>query len=161
MAEIRAATPDDWAGIWEVFKDIVEKGETYPYPPGTTEKEAKALWIDLPQATYVALESGSVVGTYYLKPNQPGLGSHVCNAGYMVHPEGRGRGLGREICAHSLDEARRLGFKAMQFNLVVSTNERAIRLWRDMGFETVGTLPKAFDHASQGLVDALVMYRWL
>ena len=161
MTEIRPATPDDWPGIWEIFHAVVEKGETYPYATDTTEEEAKTLWIDGPRATYVAADGGRVLGTYYLKPNQPGLGSHVCNAGYMVLADARGRGLGQSLCAHSLDEAGRLGFKAMQYNLVVSTNEGAIRLWKKMGFETIGTLAKAFCHPSEGYVDALIMYRVL
>ncbi len=161
MIEIHTATVADWPGIWEIFQRVVESGETYPYAPNTTEDDAKALWIDRPQATYAAVEGGSVIGTYYLKPNQPELGAHVCNAGYMVHPGARRRGVGRKLCAHSLDEARRLGFTAMQYNLVVVTNEGAIRLWTEMGFRTIGILPGAFRHAALGFVDALVMYRRL
>ena len=161
MIEIRPATPDDWPGIWEIFRAVVEKGDTYPYAMDTTEEEAKTLWIDVPQATYVAVDGDRVLGTYYLKPNQPGLGSHVCNAGYMVFADARGSGLGRRLCAHSLDEAGRLGFKAMQYNLVVSTNEGAIRLWKKMGFETIGTLARGLFHPAKGYVDALIMYRLL
>ncbi len=161
MTDIRPARPEDWPGQWEIFRLVVESGDTYPYAPDTVEEEARGIWLDVPQATYAAIEDGRVLGTYYLKPNQPVLGAHVCNAGYMVHPDARGRGLGRQLCAHSLDEARKLGFTAMQYNLVVCTNEGAIRLWIDMGFKTVGTLPKAFSHATLGPVDALVMYREL
>lgn len=161
MTEIRAATAADWPGIWEIFQRVVETGDTYPYAPGTTEDVAKSHWIDHPQATYAAVEDGRVLGTYYLKPNQPELGAHVCNAGYMVHPDARRRGWGRALCAHSLDEARRLGFTAMQYNLVAATNEGAIRLWTEMGFKTIGALPAAFRHATLGLIDALVMYRRL
>ena len=161
MIEIRPATPDDWPGIWEIFHAVVEKGDTYPYAMDTTEEEAKTLWIDVPQATYVAVDGDRVLGAYFLKPNQPGLGSHVCNAGYMVLADARGSGLGRRLCAHSLDEAGRLGFKAMQYNLVVSTNEGAIRLWKKMGFETIGTLARGFFHPAKGYVDALIMYRLL
>ncbi len=161
MTDIRPATADDWPGLWEIFRTVVETGDTYPYAPDTTEEEAKALWIDAVQATYVAVEDGRVVGTYTLKPNQPGLGAHVCNAGYMVAPDARGKGIGRALGAHSLDEARRLGFRAMQYNLVVCTNKGAIRLWKEMGFETVGTISGAFNHATEGYVDALIMYRAL
>ncbi len=161
MIDIRATTDDDWPGLWEIFRTVVETGDTYPYAPDTTEEEAKALWIDAVQATYVAVEDGRVIGTYTLKPNQPGLGAHVCNAGYMVAPDARGKGTGRALCAHSLDEARKLGFRAMQYNLVVSTNKGAIRLWKEMGFETVGTISRAFNHATEGYVDALIMYRAL
>ncbi len=161
MIEIRAATAADWPGIWKIFHLVVEAGDTYPYAPDTSEADAKALWIDLPQATYVGVDGDGVLGTYYLKPNQPTLGAHVCNAGYMVHPSARRQGVGRQLCAHSLDEARRLGFSAMQYNLVVAGNEGAIQLWTEMGFETIGTLSGAFRHATEGLVDALVMYRRL
>ncbi|HSR34512.1 MAG TPA: GNAT family N-acetyltransferase, partial [Anaerolineae bacterium] len=123
--------------------------------------EALRLWIEAPRATYVAERDGEIVGTYYLKTNQPGLGSHVCNAGYMVRSEARGEGVGKAMCTHSLEEARRLGYKAMQYNLVAATNRGAVDLWRKMGFEIVGTLPKAFNHARLGLVDAHVMYRLL
>ncbi|NQV85261.1 MAG: GNAT family N-acetyltransferase [Rhodospirillales bacterium] len=161
MDEIRTVATEDWPGIWEIFHHVVKSGDSYPYAPGTTEDEARALWLDIPQATYVGIIDGRVAGTYILKPNQPELGAHVCNAGYMVHPDLRRRGAGRALCAHSLIEARRLGFTAMQYNLVVATNEKAIRLWKDMGFETIGFLPGAFRHATEGLVDALVMYRTL
>ena len=102
-----------------------------------------------------------MLGTYYLKTNQPGLGAHVCNAGYMVAGQARGRGVGRAMAEHSLEEARRLGYRAMQYNFVASTNEGAIRLWKRLGFDVVGTLPGAFRHEGQGYVDALVMYRHL
>src|SRR5436305_13454050 len=114
-----------------------------------------------PSATYVALAEGQMVGTYYLKPNQPGLGSHVCNAGYMVKGQARGQGVGRAMGLHSSLEARQAGFRAMQFNLVVATNEGAIKLWQDLGFSIIGTLPRAFNHRRLGLVDALVMYQLL
>ena len=117
--------------------------------------------MNTPTATYLALSDGIVAGTYYIRPNQPELGSHVCNAGYMVSSSARGQGLGRALCAHSLQEAVRLGFKAMQYNLVVVTNRYAIKLWQDMGFEIVGTLPRAFNHKEMGLVDAHIMYRLL
>ena len=161
MTDIRPATAADWPDLWEIFRAVVATGDTYPYGPDTTEEEAKTLWIDAPQATYVAVEDGRVIGTYTLKPNQPALGAHVCNAGYMVAPDARGKGIGRALCVHSLDEARKFGFRSMQYNLVVSTNKGAIRLWTEMGFETVGTVPGAFNHATEGCVDALIMVRTL
>ena len=161
MTDIRPARSEDWPGLWEIFRLVVEKGDTYPYAMNTDEEEARRLWLDVPMATYAAADGDRVLGTYILKPNQPALGAHVCNAGYMVHPDARGRGLGRALCAHSLDEARKLGFTAMQYNLVVVTNAGAIRLWTEMGFETVGVLAKSFRHGEKGLVDALIMYREL
>lgn len=161
MTEIRAYAPADWPGIWQIFEPVVAAGDTFPYDPGTTEDEARALWLEKPLATYVALSGARVAGTYHLIANQTGLGAHVCNAGYMVHPDLRRQGIGRAMCAHSLEEARRLGFAAMQYNLVVATNEAGRALWTAMGFELVGTLPKAFRHKELGLVDALVMYRLL
>jgi ribosomal protein S18 acetylase RimI-like enzyme len=115
--------------------------------------------MELPTATYVAVENKIILGTYYIKPNQPGQGAHVCNAGYMVGAQARGKGIGRELCVHSLREAVNLGFKAMQYNLVAATNVYAVKLWKDLGFEIIGTLPKAFNHKARGLVDAYVMYQ--
>jgi len=102
-----------------------------------------------------------MLGTYYIKPNQPGRGSHVCNAGYIVSSEARGKGLGKELCLHSIEEAKKLGYKAMQFNIVVSTNEGAIKVWKKCGFKIIGTLPKVFNHKELGYVDAFVMFREL
>ena len=161
MPHIRSAEARDREAIWQIFRDVVAEGTTYAYPPDTSRAEALRLWMEAPRACYVAEREGQVRGTYYLKENQPGRGAHVCNAGYMVHADARRQGLGRAMCAHSLDEARRMGFAAMQYNLVVATNEAAIQLWKDMGFEIIGTLPQAFDHAERGRVDAHVMYRQL
>ena len=160
MLTIRQADTHEFDAMWPIIQNVLEAGDTYPYPPDTSREEAYTIWMELPRATYVAEEDDSILGTYYLKPNQPGLGSHVCNAGYMVRAEARGRGIGRAMCLHSQDEAKRLGFLAMQFNLVVSTNP-AVKLWSALGYERVGTLPKAFDHKQLGFVDALVMYRVL
>ncbi len=158
---IRKAEPRDFDDIWEIFHAVVSRGDTYTFDPATTKEEARAIWMS-PQAwTYVATSDGTVVGTYFMRRNQPGLGSHVVNAGYMVKQDAQGRGIGRAMCEHSLQEARELGFVAMQYNIVVSTNESAVALWKKMGFEIVGTLPKAFRHLELGLVDAYVMYRFL
>ncbi len=158
IREIRKCNDDSVLGI---FLDIVTKGETYAFDPKTSKEEALKLWINKPTMTYVAELDGQVVGTYYIKPNQPSLGSHVCNCGYMVSEKARGRGIASVMCKHSQKEARRLGFLAMQFNLVASTNKVAIRLWQKLGFEIIGTLPKAFKHRQFGLVNAHVMYKWL
>ena len=157
---IRPIQPADFEAVWQIFHEVVAKADTYAFAPDTTRDEALRLWVDVPQVTFVAELDGQVVGTYFLKPNQPALGSHVCNAGYMVARWARGKGVGESLCAHSMEEARRLGFRAMQFNFVVATNP-AVRLWTRMGFATIGRLPEAF-RASDGLyVDALVMYRQL
>ena len=158
---IRQASEQDFDGIWAIFSPIVKGGETYAYAPDTSKEEARDLWLKAPRATYVAAQGEDILGTYYIKANHPSLGAHVCNAGYMVSPKARGKGLGRAMCLHSQTEALKLGFKAMQFNLVVSTNVGAIKLWQELGFATVGALPGAFRHSSKGYVDALVMYKWL
>lgn len=158
---IRRATDSDWDSIWEIFHAVIRQGDTYVYDPATTKEEGRAIWMIPHGTTYVACQGDQVVGTYLLRANQPGLGSHVANAGYMVASGEAGRGVGRAMCEHSLEEARRAGFLAMQFNFVVSTNERAVALWQRMGFQIVGTLPKVFRHRTLGLVDAYVMHREL
>jgi L-amino acid N-acyltransferase YncA len=161
MITIRRAEDADFDAIWRIFNQVVQQGDTYTYDPGTTKDQAHSIWISREHSTYVACIDNQILGTYILKPNQPGLGSHVANAGYMVGIEGRGKGIGKAMCEHSLQEARRMGFTAMQFNMVVSTNESAVALWKKLGFSIVGTLPRAFRHKELGLVDAYVMHRFL
>ena len=161
MITIRRAEDADFDAIWRIFNQVVQQGDTYTYDPGTTKDQAHSIWISREHSTYVACIDNQILGTYILKPNQPGLGSHVANAGYMVGIEGRGKGIGKAMCEHSLQEARRMGFTAMQFNMVVSTNESAIALWQKLGFSIVGILPQAFRHKELGLVDAYVMHRFL
>ncbi len=161
MLEIKLATDEDFVQIWPIIHEILRTGDTYPFAPETTRDEAFQIWMKKPKATYAALLDDQLVGTYYIKANQPGLGSHVCNCGYMVGAAARGKGIGRAMCQHSLVKACKLGFKAMQYNLVVSTNTVAVKLWQDLGFDIVGTLPKAFHHHEKGFIDAFVMYQWL
>jgi L-amino acid N-acyltransferase YncA len=161
MIEIRPATDADFKGIWRIFHTVVVSGDTYAFDPGTNEEQAFRIWMSPDLRTYVATSQGKIVGTYLLKPNQPGLGCHVANAAFMVDPVARGQGLGEAMGRHALEEAKRLGYRAMQFNFVVSMNERAIRLWKKLGFSIVGTLPEAFRHLSLGYVDAYVMFRSL
>ena len=161
MNDIRRSARADWEDIWPIFHEVVSRGDTYPFDPASDRDSAFQIWMGAPTATYVALQDGRIQGTYYIKPNQPALGAHVCNAGYMVASSARGKGIGRAMCRHSLKEAVTLGFRAMQFNLVVATNVPAIRLWKAMGFEIIGTLPAAFNHRQRGLVDAHVMYQLL
>ena len=158
---IREATEKDFDAIWPIFSDIVSSGETYAYPEDTNKEEALKIWMHLPRKTYVVEEGDQIFGTYYIKTNQAGPGSHVCNCGYMVSSKARGRGLATAMCEHSQQVAAELGYKAMQFNFVASSNEGAVRLWSKLGFETVGRLPKAFNHPTQGYIDALVMYKWI
>ncbi|MFW2372612.1 MAG: N-acetyltransferase family protein [Gammaproteobacteria bacterium] len=158
---IREATEKDFDEIWPIFHEIVSAGETYAYPRDTTKEQALNIWLKTPRKAFVFEENGQILGTYYLKTNQSGPGSHVCNCGYMVSSQARGRGLATSMCEHSQKIAKELGYKAMQFNFVASSNEGAVRLWRKLGFDTVGTLPKAFNHPAKGYVDALVMYKWL
>ncbi|MFP3855119.1 MAG: N-acetyltransferase family protein [Anaerolineales bacterium] len=159
--DIRQATVEDWQEIWPIFHEVVSAGDSYPYSPETTKGKGYRLWMEKPERTYLCELDGEVVGTYYIKPNQPGLGSHVCNCGYMVASEARGRGVATEMCRHSQQLARELGYDAMQFNLVVASNERAVRLWRHLGFETIGRLPKAFRTPEGDYQDAFVYYKLL
>lgn len=158
---IREALEEDFDAIWPIFNEIVSAGETYAYPQTTTKAEAFNIWIRTPEKTYVAEQDNNILGTYYIKANQAGPGSHVCNCGYMVSSQARGKGIATAMCKHSQQVAIELGYKAMQFNFVASSNEGAIRLWHRLGFETVGRLPKAFNHPTQGYIDAYVMYKWL
>ena len=158
---IREATTDDFEQIWPIFHEVVAAGDTYAYDRDTSKADAYRQWMALPDSTFVAEEEGKVLGTYYIKKNHPGPGNHVCNCGYMVSSAARGRGLATSMCEHSQEAARGLGFKAMQFNLVVETNEGAARLWKKLGFEIVGTIPRAFRHPEHGYVGAYVMFKWL
>jgi L-amino acid N-acyltransferase YncA len=158
---IREANKEDWNSIWPIFHEIVKTSETYAYESDTTKEQGEKIWLETPRKTFVFAENGNILGTYYIKTNQAGPGKHVCNCGYMVSSKAQGRGLATSMCEHSQKIAVELGYKAMQFNFVASSNEGAIRLWNKLGFEIVGRLPKAFKHPEKGFVDALVMYKWL
>jgi L-amino acid N-acyltransferase YncA len=159
---IRKATVSDAATIAAIIMPTIRDGTTYALDAGMSEDEALAYWLAPDQETFVAQDDdGAILGTYYLKPNQGGGGRHVANCGYMTHAAAVGRGIAASMCAHSLDQARLRGYRAMQFNFVVSTNQRAIALWQRMGFTVVGRLPGAFHHPLAGDVDALVMHRSL
>jgi ribosomal protein S18 acetylase RimI-like enzyme len=169
--KIQSATNKDRDGIWRIFHEVVAAGDTYAFDPAISRRDALAYWFAPGTHAYVVkldrLKQSSsnraerVAGTYILRANQSGGGSHVANAAFMVAPEARGQGIGRAMGEHCLSEARRLGFLAMQFNFVVSTNESAIRLWKQLGFKIVGTLRGAFRHPERGYVDVYVMYRSL
>lgn len=158
---IRAATAADRDGIWQILEPMIRAGETYPLPRDMRPDDAFAYWFSQDHTVFVAEDEGRIVGTYYLRPNQRGGGSHVANCGYVTAASAGGRGVGRAMCEHSLAEARARSFRAMQFNFVVSTNERAVRLWQACGFTIVGRLPGVFNHPTHGYVDALVMFRAL
>jgi RimJ/RimL family protein N-acetyltransferase len=159
--QIRSADKQDFDKIWPIIREIAAAGDTYAYPTDISKEQASKLWLEIPRATYVFEDDGRVLGTYYLKTNQSGPGNHVCNCGYMVASAARGRGVATAMCEHSQEVARQLGYKAMQFNFVASSNQGAVRLWRKLGFEIVGCLPKAFRHPTRGYVDALIMYKRL
>ena len=162
MLTIRTFTERDWDATWEVLKTVFRAGNTYPFSPSISKDAAYAAWIEAPSATYIAVsEDNTVLGTYYIKPNQPTLGAHVCNCGYVVAEAARGQGIASQMCDHSQREAIAQGYRAMQYNLVVSTNRGAIRLWQKHGFATIGTLSNAFRDPKLGYVDALVMYKEL
>ena len=182
---IRPATGGDHDAIWKIFRDVIAAGDTYPLDPNISREEGLAYWFQRQAHVYVAEEIAGpvgeavgfpgtatpsptassqdrhVVGSYTLHQNQAGGGAHVANAGFIVRADARGQGIGRGMGEHCLSEARRLGFRALQFNFVVSTNESAVKLWRELGMKIVGTLPGAFRHPSKGYVDVYVMYRSL
>jgi ribosomal protein S18 acetylase RimI-like enzyme len=162
LVKIRLASSSDNAGIWAILEPVIRAGETYALPRDMGEADALAYWCAPTNQVFVAAEEGGqVVGTYLLRANQLGGGSHVANCGYVTSPAAQGRGVARRMLEHSLDCAKARGFRAMQFNFVVRTNERAVKTWQKSGFEIVGRLPGAFKHPKLGYVDALVMFRAL
>ena len=162
MIEIRKADATDHADVWHIIDAVIAGGDTYVFEPDTPEAEMIEYWFAPDKHTYVATHDGKVVvGTFWLKANQPGLGSHIANAAYMVSPTARRLGIGRRMAEFSLDEARRLGFTAMQFNFVVKSNSRAVNLWQELGFEIIGEIPDAFAHSVHGMTNAYIMYRKL
>lgn len=162
MVLIRSFQEHDWVSLWVILQETFRAGDTCAYAPESSEQEIYQAWIKAPTATYVACApDGQLLGCYYIKPNQPGLGSHVCNCGYVVSSVAQGQGIATLMCEHSQAEAASMGFRAMQFNLVVATNERAVRLWKRLGFSEIGRLPRAFRHLALGYVDALVLYKEL
>ena len=159
--KIRRATAHDFGSIWPMLRDVFRAADTYAVDPEISEEQARALWLERPRATYVAEGEAGIAGTYYIRTNHPGGGSHICNCGYIVDPAARGQGVAEAMCLHSQSEALAYGYTAMQFNLVLASNAGALRLWHRMGFETVGIIPDAFDHPRDGMVAAHVMYKVL
>lgn len=158
---IRPATRADDDAVWTMLEPVFRAGDTYAIDPDIPRDDALAYWFGPERRVFLAQDGGEALGTYYMVRNQKGGGSHVCNCGYITAPAARGRGVARAMLAHSLDAAPGFGFRAMQFNFVVSTNTRAIAIWEGAGFDIVGRLPGAFRHPQQGYVDALVMFRSL
>lgn len=158
MAQIRKAEDRDKPAIWQIINAVIAGGDTYVFSPDSTEEEMMTYWFSPDKHNYVAVSEGDIVGIYWLKANQPGLGAHVGNGAYMVSPNAKGKGIGKKMAEHSIDEARRLGFKSIQFNFVVKSNTVAVNLWKSVGFEIIGEIPEAFDHAKNGMTNAYIMY---
>jgi ribosomal protein S18 acetylase RimI-like enzyme len=156
---IRPATSSDRDAIWAILEPMIRAGETYTLQRDMSREQVLEYWFAPEKETFVWEENGAILGTYFLKANQQGGGAHVANCGYVTSVAAQGRGIARTMCLHSLDRAKKRGFRAMQFNFVVSTNARAVKLWLSLGFRVVGRLPGAFEHPELGFVDALVMYR--
>lgn len=159
MIHIRKASPHDSDQIWNIIHQVISKGDTYAFDPDTPLEIMMTYWFGKDKHTYVAIEGERVAGTFVRKDNQPGLGSHVANAGYMVHPEFSGRGIGRLMGEFSIVEANRLGYLAMQFNFVVKSNTKAVQLWLKLGFRIIGEVPNAFKHKEHGFTNVCIMYR--
>ena len=161
MTEIRKATPADYDDIWEIIRGVISTGDTYVFDPRSSKEKMLAYWCAPGNHIYVATINAKIVGSVVLKNNQPDLGSHIANGAYMVLPAASGQGIGKTMGAFSIDEAKRLGYKAMQFNIVIKSNERAVRLWQSLGFIIIGEIPEAFSHKQNGLTNAYIMYRKL
>jgi ribosomal protein S18 acetylase RimI-like enzyme len=158
---IRPALLSDASGVWQTLELTIREGETLPLSRDMSKEDALAYWFSAGHEVFLAEQAGTTVGSYFLRANQEGGGAHVANCTYVVSPSATGRGIAQAMCEHSLNHARSRGFLAMQFNLVLSSDERRVKLWERAGFQTVGRIPKAFRHPALGLVDALVMYRTL
>jgi len=156
---IRKATINDLEEIWKIFETVIKTGDTFAFPPGTGKDELQKIWFAPGMNTFVAEDNGKITGSYFIRPNQPGLGSHIANCGFMVDPEVRAMGIGGQLCEHSIQIAKELGYKGIQYNLVVSTNEKAVKLWERFGFKIIGTIPGGFNHQEFGYVNAYIMFR--
>ena len=159
--EIRRATPADWPAIWAILQPIMAEGETLSLPRDGDEAVGRAYFASPEKVNFVAVEGDQVLGASYVRANQLGGGAHIANCGYLTSPAARGKGIARKLCAHSIEYAKEAGFKGIQFNFVVSTNEPAVHLWQSLGFEILTRLPEAFEHPRLGYVDALLMFRKL
>ena len=163
MGEIRIIPAEEShaEAVWQIFREVIAAGDAYVFETDTSREAFQAYWFGPGVHPYVAVEDGLVLGSYIVKANLPGRASHIANASYMVSSAARGKGIGGLMCEHSLTEAKSLGFRAMQFNIVVATNTAAVKLWQRHGFQIIGTVPGAFRHETLGYVDAHVMFRTL
>ena len=161
MIEIRKANAEDKDQIWEIIKEVISKGDTYTFDPNTHKETMLNYWYGPDRYTYVATDNRKIVGTFYIKINQPGLGAHIANGAYMVSETASGKGIGKKMGEFSLEEAKRLGYTAMQFNIVIKSNARAVNLWQNLGFKIIGEIPDAFNHKENGMTNAYIMYRKL
>jgi L-amino acid N-acyltransferase YncA len=159
--KISIAKNSDFEEIWRIFKDVIKDGDTYANDDKTTKKQAYEKWITEPSKTFVAKENNIILGVYLIKPNRVGRSAHIANASYLVDKKARGKGVGKALGIHSIAMAKKLHFKAIQFNHVVSSNLAAINLWKSLGFEIIGTIPSAFNHKHLGYVDAHIMFKQL
>lgn len=159
VIEIRKILSADQDEIWEIIRDVIASGDTYVFSPSSSKEKMLNFWCSPDKHTYVALLDNKIAGTFFIKDNQPDLGSHIANAGYMTSPSAFGKGIGTEMAKYSIEEAKRLGYKAMQFNIVVKNNVKAVSLWKKMGFEIIGEIPDAFRHQKEGFINAYIMYR--
>ena len=157
--KIRKATEEDKAGVWKIIEAVIAGGDTYVFAPDTSESEMVSYWFSPEKHVYVAVDENEIVGTYWLKANQPGLGDHIGNGAYMVSPDAKGKGVGKTMALHSIEEAKKIGYQAIQFNFVVKSNTAAVNLWKSVGFEIIGEIPDAIRHKANGLTNAYIMYR--
>jgi ribosomal protein S18 acetylase RimI-like enzyme len=161
MLQIRKATSTDQEAVWAIIQPVIAAGDTYMFYPDSSKEKMLAFWFGADKYTYVSTINDQIVGTFFLKDNQMDLGSHVANAGYMVAAEASGQGIGQAMGEFSLEEAKRLGYRSMQFNIVVKSNERAVRLWQRLGFQVIGEIPEAFQNRQNGFTNAYIMFRVL
>lgn len=160
MFIIRKADKEkDYEKIWHIFSSVIKTGDTYVFDPDTQKETLDKNWFADYMDTFVAVDGDEILGTYIIKANQIDLGNHIANCSYMVNPEHQGKGIGKFLCEHSIQFARDKGFLAIQFNIVVSTNTNAVKLWQKFGFDIIGTTPKGFRHKTLGLVDTYIMYK--
>ena len=158
---IREYKTSDFEAVWNIFKEVITTEDNFVFSKNTTHEEFKIIWFGINKDTFIVEENGTILGSYFIKPNQPDLGSHIANCGYMVSAQARGKGLGSILCDHSIQFAKTKGYIGIQFNIVVSTNLAAVHLWEKHGFEIIGTTPKGFNHNKLGLVDSYIMYKAL